>query len=175
VNWDTLAKVVPLIVSLGVFWVAYSQLRTAQAKFRLDLYNRRFAIYNNVLQAHSDCFGGDYDKGVAAIGRLFFDGREATFLFHPKDGIGKILFSIAVACDTINRAKASSPAKTALGKSMEAEMQLSVLVLHLEEKMTGYLDFRQVNGLLPIIRRVRIQPFWPPGTREASMMESGSK
>jgi hypothetical protein len=56
------------LVSLVAAYVGYCQLRIANAKLRMDLYNKRFAIYTAALDLHQACYQDKYPVLRDAIG-----------------------------------------------------------------------------------------------------------
>lgn len=78
----------PLVVSAAVACIAAAQWVLARQKLRLDLYDRRFGIYNSALLFYSTLIswsGSDQDR---AVQRQFFEALQASrFLFSNKSGI----------------------------------------------------------------------------------------
>ncbi|WP_454866623.1 hypothetical protein [Pseudomonas umsongensis] len=81
----TVVSVVGGVVGLIAVTVAWSQMRIASAKTKLDLYSKRFNVYMAALEFHQCASSGDgikekFDKLTQAY-------RESLFLFGDKDGI----------------------------------------------------------------------------------------
>ncbi len=151
-----------LIVSICTLLVAFSQMRIASAKTRLDLYNKRFSIYlvaldyyQSLWREHSEDSVQDIKEKAVAFTKAY---RESQFLFDADSGIYKILGEIQqhggtmsyyikrrVECDAKN-VEDRSDLQALLNAYNESfplfEMKLKVL----EIKMKKYLDFSNING-----------------------------
>jgi len=79
-----------IAVSITVGLVAYSQMRIASAKVKLDLYNKRFAIYAAALDFYLALWNEHDSVGklAPALTRAY---RESQFLFAGIDGIYETL------------------------------------------------------------------------------------
>lgn len=82
-----------LFVSLSVGFVAYSQMRIASAKAKLDLYNKRFAIYAAALDYYWALWN-EQDSVTTLSPALTKAYRESQFLFAGADGIYETLGKI---------------------------------------------------------------------------------
>jgi hypothetical protein len=82
-----------LAVSLSVGFIAYSQMRIASAKAKLDLYNKRFAIYAAALDYYWALWN-EHDSVTTLSPALTKAYRESQFLFAGADGIYEILGKI---------------------------------------------------------------------------------
>src|SRR5882724_10519497 len=76
-------------------WVAARQSKTNMAKLRLDLYDKRFAIYENTLAFHQ-ALGGTPNslqtETFTALHRAFVKSyRESQFLFDDDSGVFELL------------------------------------------------------------------------------------
>ncbi|MBJ7533272.1 hypothetical protein JDN40_04015 [Rhodomicrobium vannielii ATCC 17100] len=84
-----------LFLGVATFFVAYSQMRIASAKARLDLYNRRFAIYICALEYYlilsNDASEAEIKEKTISFTKA---SRESIFLFDPIDGIGQTMHDI---------------------------------------------------------------------------------
>lgn len=73
------------IISGLVLVVAFMQWRTAHQKVLLDLFDRRFRVYNDVGNAMDEFFSGSSTETViAARLALLRPSSQATFLFGPE-------------------------------------------------------------------------------------------
>lgn len=80
---DALKALTPLVIGLLVFLIAWCQWRTAHAKLKLDLFDRRFTVYmgtRNLIRVVLSAASVD-DKAVAAFIR---DTKGCEFLFPPE-------------------------------------------------------------------------------------------
>ncbi len=75
--------VTAMIGALGLL-IAFRQWRTAHDKVRLDLFDRRLAIYETFVNAGSMVFYGTAKKGDEPIMDLFQAMGRAQFLFGPE-------------------------------------------------------------------------------------------
>ncbi len=84
----------PFIAAMAL-WVASRQSKTNVAKLRLDLYDKRFAIYENALTFFSGAGGTPQSlqsDGFALLQRQFVKAhRESQFLFDADAGIFELL------------------------------------------------------------------------------------
>lgn len=85
----------PVITAVVVAYIAYQQFTTNQQKLRLDLYNKRFNVYDKTLalyaalhNANASFKNEDFMKVVNAFTPAF---NESKFLFHPKHGVHQLL------------------------------------------------------------------------------------
>lgn len=146
----------PLLIATFVAYIGYLQHRTNHDKLRLELYQRRFAVYEatltyfHALSGDSESIGGDSFK---AIQRTFIRGyRESQFLFDAKSGIFKLLGEIHTGSFRIigfkqhGKAVASHPEALVKlsNESMEALNFIGTGVERLETALEQYLDFRRV-------------------------------
>ncbi|TBF41478.1 hypothetical protein [Rhizobium leguminosarum] len=81
---EVLAALLTPTIALAVAWISFQQWRTARSKLTLDLFEKRYAVYQNVqaslvlIAAH----GGS--KGTGAFKSMFEAWRESQFLFGPE-------------------------------------------------------------------------------------------
>lgn len=146
-----------LLVSSSVGLVAYSQMRIASAKTKLDLYNKRFAIYVSALDFYQALWNEPDAvlKISAATTRAY---RESQFLFDRADGVyetfGKLHqhgFKAKYHHDQIKQIESPPHGRTgdaaydrqAKSTSLTAyEKELRVL----ETRIAKYLSFTGVSG-----------------------------
>ncbi|MDX5517566.1 hypothetical protein NJD74_17465 [Stenotrophomonas sp. RG-453] len=82
-----------LAVSLVTFGVAFAQMRISSAKARLDLYNKRFAVYEAALDYYQALWH-EHEKVKERSIAITKAYRESQFLFDAKDGVYSILGKI---------------------------------------------------------------------------------
>ncbi|MGH8390423.1 MAG: hypothetical protein ACRD6X_12010 [Pyrinomonadaceae bacterium] len=145
-------SVVGGVVGLIALTVAWSQMRIASAKTKLDLYNKRFNVYLAALEFHQCAGSGDgikekFDKLTQAY-------RESLFLFYDKDGIRKTLEKIQIAGFAIlthHIAKLDPNSAADLFKEFQtpagdAYMGMEEDIRALEDQLKSYLSFNNVRG-----------------------------
>lgn len=93
---DYLFSAAPLVISAAVAYVALGQYKTNRRKFRLDLYNRRFAVFEAALAYFQAYYSRDSENGdVDRASALFVRGyREASFLFGRDSSVYHALTEI---------------------------------------------------------------------------------
>lgn len=152
----TIVSVVGGVVGLIALTVAWSQMRIASAKVKLDLYNKRFNVYLATLEYYQSAYdkveGGMRSKSVEFI-KCY---RESQFLFNPEDGVfdtlKRIMTSgnqILVYEETISGAQPSISPETTHSlheKSIDARLSFERDLLILEKQMAKYINFRVVRG-----------------------------
>ena len=149
-----------LFVSALALVVVYSQMRIASAKVRLDLYNRRFTVYESALELYAALFNqGQQDINPLRM-KFMRSVRESRFLFDEKDGVYAALETIRKKCEIVNdfakeqktdeqpmRSEERKDYLRLLGNQCTtATMELEGTLLTLEAKMGKYLDFMNVDG-----------------------------
>jgi hypothetical protein len=84
---DYIAALTPIVVALFVAYIAYRQWRIAREKLRLDLYNRRFTIFETTLRFYHELLDSENLNAppIEATHRLFITAMiESEFLFSEK-------------------------------------------------------------------------------------------
>jgi hypothetical protein len=147
-----------LLVSIAVAWIGYCQLKIASAKIRLDLYNRRFAVYVATLDLYQACWGKEgyaEVKGCQTVFIRFF--RESQFLFEEEDGIYKTLerFKDGAAKVAGFKREVDEGRKDAnfedlvnhlSGSKRDGLDQIDESIRTLERQLARYLNFSDVEG-----------------------------
>jgi hypothetical protein len=85
----TIMSGIALVISAFAFFVA-------SEKLRLDLYNKRFEVYQRTVKFYMAMFAEDKDPEALALLRRDFiiASREAQFLFSPKSGVYGLLVKL---------------------------------------------------------------------------------
>jgi hypothetical protein len=148
----TIVSVVGGVVGLIALTVAWSQMRIASAKTKLDLYNKRFNVYMAALEFHQCAMSGSgirekYDKLVQAH-------RESRFLFDVKDGvyetIGRIQKAgVSILNHHVAKLDPNSAANIAIEHQIPAHDAYTGMIediLALEDQLKQYLSFHNVRG-----------------------------
>lgn len=152
-NKDTIAGLA-LIVSIVAGGVSIFSLAATTAKLKLDLYNRRFKIYEDVLALYQVMYDEWDDEKVEKLERAMIRSfRESRFLFHADDGI----YDVILEFKDLNAKNSgyyrhrqqfiNSEALSSLGQAAaDARMACDLLIVELEDKLMKYLDFRKISG-----------------------------
>lgn len=156
-NVPTLMSIAAFFISLATFSVAYSQVKIASAKTKLDLYNKRFAVYISALDYYHTTFES-HDKIKERGNHLTKAYRESLFLFEPSSGIYETLGKIRQNGSRIHAYKEhkykiennSTNDRCDLHemheKSMNASFDLEKNLLKLEEQIKKYIQFKTITG-----------------------------
>lgn len=90
------SALVALGISAGVGVIAKSQWRTSQEKLRLDLYGKRFEIYNRVFDAYDALLSWEDTSAQKDVVTQFYRAfRESRFLFPDSSGVYALLDEFA--------------------------------------------------------------------------------
>lgn len=158
---DTVSLVINItvvIVSIATFSIAYSQMKIASAKIKLDLYNKRFNVYVAALDYYQATWYGSHEeiKEKLIIFTKFF--RESQFLFEESDGVYKTLREIQVNGSRIEAyekkkyeieqglTKNSSSLNEMQKISLSARFSFEANLKTLEEQLHKYLQFKTISG-----------------------------
>lgn len=150
----TVVSVVGGVVGLIALTVAWSQMRIASAKTKLDLYNKRFSVYLAALE-FQQCAGDlTRDDIKEKFDKLTQAYRESLFLFDGKDGIHERMEKIQKAGHIIlvhHYAKLDpNSAASILEKyqppAYDAHFGMGEDILALEGQLKQYLSFHNVKG-----------------------------
>lgn len=147
-------SVVGGVVGLIALTVAWSQMRIASAKTKLDLYTKRFNVYLAALEYFQYAYSDNRVDLKQKAEKLTLAYRETKFLFDSKDGIydtlGKIQkgASIVKAYDEYRReSKFDVDRESILAKrNGDALISMAEDLLVLERKLGKYLSFHNVRG-----------------------------
>ena len=147
-----------LLVSIAVFGVAFSQMKIASAKVKLDLYNRRFNIYQITLDYYFSLWNDPYPT-VTEKSFLFTKAfRESKFLFKDNDNVYKTLEKIHKKGSKIrfyekykyemehNLTKDKLDLDTLHKTSSEALLELENDLMALENYIQKYIQFNSTSG-----------------------------
>lgn len=92
-------------------WIAYRQWRTAAEKLSSDLFDRRWAVYDEVLNALAPVFRAGRPLDNEPLRRLHAANAKAQFLFGPEvsaylDKLIEGIANLGVAADLYQRGEA---------------------------------------------------------------------
>jgi hypothetical protein len=142
------------VVGVATLAVAWSQMRIASAKTKLDLYNKRFNVYLAALEYYQYAYSDNRVDLKQKAEKLTHAYRETKFLFNSEDGIyetlGKIQKGAGIvrAYDECRReGKFDTDRERILAKrNGDALLAMEKDLLDLEEKLGKYLSFHNVRG-----------------------------
>jgi hypothetical protein len=86
--WDIVASFGVLIVGCITAYVAYKQHKTDKDKLKLDLYEKRFKVFQAIMELNSKIFR-DANISISDLQIFLASTREANFLFD--DDIKKFI------------------------------------------------------------------------------------
>jgi uncharacterized protein YhaN len=158
---DTITLIVSIatvLISIATFSVAYSQMKIASAKTKLDLYNKRFAVYVSALDYYQATWNEPHEK-IKERGNQFTKlFREAQFLFEPSDGVNETLKKIQQNGSIIhsyekhkyerenNLTNDRLDLNTMNESSMKARLEFEQNLLTLEKQIEKYIQFKTISG-----------------------------
>lgn len=142
------------VVGLVALTVAWSQMRIATAKTKLDLYNKRFSVYLAALEFYQYMHSDTNEDLKAKSNKLTHAYRESKFLFDIKDGIYETLGRIQKAGAPVRaynefRKDAISDGDRSMrlfDKSQAALLDMEKDIYILEDQLKNYLSFYNVRG-----------------------------
>jgi hypothetical protein len=144
------------VVGLIALTVAWSQMRIATAKTKLDLYNKRFSVYLAALEFYQYAYSESPTDIKEKANKLTHAYRESRFLFDTKDGIHETLGRIQKGSGAIigyenlkqNHNMIGPPKSVAIisDRYSTALSEMGKDLLALEEQLKDYLSFHNVRG-----------------------------
>jgi len=156
VQVTTVVSIVGGVVGFIALTVAWSQMRIASAKTKLDLYNKRFNVYLAAMEFYQCAYSEQAKDIKERSNKLTHACRESRFLFDTKDQIHKTLKrihesgGIITAYETLKRNVHTPEERGALvvsyGGYLPALSNMGEDLLSLEEQLTKYLSFHNVRG-----------------------------
>lgn len=128
-----IVSIAAVTVSAAVACFSYHQWQIAEQKLRLDLYNRRFAIYEKIvsfyrhyiLSASWDGFTKEQQDRMTT--ELTLATRESRFLFNADDGV---LAALEKFTNEVNGTRSQI---------------LEGILESVEDKMSPYLNFHSIT------------------------------
>lgn len=138
-----------VVIAIVVAWIAYSQYRVQRHQFQLNLYKRRYKVYENARDfaeiSHDDAA---YEK-IAS--QCYSTRREARFLFDDV----KVEELLRELCDCLSMRRGVVTQKLEEGSTSEIRVSRNIvweqtrdpstILLELEDVMLKWLDFRSVK------------------------------
>ncbi len=151
--YDYILACFPIAISLAIGYIGLLQFRINKHKFRLDLYNRRFAVYEKTLSYFQSYYSKDSNPDSTILSEREFIRayRESVFLFGSDSNVYKRLTEIK---DTLGflttyermRSEADRDMFHALEKKRATIRDPSMLMDALEKDLLRSLDFRKIEN-----------------------------
>lgn len=151
---DYLLGVVPIIISFAVAFIAWAQYKTNKSKLRLDLYNRRFSVYDKTLAYYQAYYSRDSNNEATRESATDFVRayRESSFLFGRESSVYKALteikdtFSFLVEFDAKFKTEHYDKKEFSAWSEIKASKQdPTKLMESLELSLTPWLDFKEIE------------------------------
>jgi hypothetical protein len=153
-NWVSyFSAIMSSCVATMALWVASRQSKTNMAKLRLDLYDKRFAIYENTLGFFQVLGGGteslQTDAFVAAQRSFMKSYRESQFLFDDDSGVFELLGKInvdaykVIASKTRAREMPGAHAIKLVAEANDVYATIDKSVNDLERAISPYIRFNK--------------------------------
>ncbi|NSX08775.1 hypothetical protein HTX81_09320 [Pseudomonas lini] len=149
-------SVVGGVVGLIALTVAWSQMRIASAKTKLDLYNKRFSVYLAALEYYQCAISEPRKELREKANKLTHAFRESKFLFDVKGGVYETLGRIQKSGGVVrvydnfqkdgNVYKHNNATADLADKYATALLDMEKDILTLEEQLKSYLSFYNVRG-----------------------------
>lgn len=128
---DYLFATGPLVISVAVAYVAWAQYKTNRRKFRFDLYNRRFSVFEAALAYYQAYYSTDSEAIDRASVDFVRGYREASFLFGRDS-------SVYHALTTLKDTLAAGPDNW--------DRDPTVAMQELEDALLPWLNFRKFES-----------------------------
>lgn len=143
------------LVGVATLVVAWSQMKIASAKVKLDLYNKRFSVYVATLEYYQSAYG-KVEGDMRAKSAVFVKHcRESQFLFDKNDKIFETLNRIMTHGNQILVYEETQSGATNFSqdtvymlqeKSVDARRAFEKDLLLLEEQLAKYISFKTITG-----------------------------
>ncbi|HGM5526086.1 TPA: hypothetical protein ACKP1A_000601 [Stenotrophomonas maltophilia] len=149
---------VTVFLSIATILIALSQMKIASSKARLDLYNKRFAIYTTALEYYQVLWGKSDASLKVSEANMIKAFRESKFLFKKSDGIYETLEKIkdagAMATGIKERIEIMEKEVSADGRVLTKSRENRSAALQrfednlktLEQQLEKYLRFKTASG-----------------------------
>lgn len=153
-NYDLVINYMPILISIAIALIGYLQYRVNSHKFRLDLYNRRFSVYEKALAYYQSYYSSDskvefIDECACDFIRAY---REAKFLFG---GDSRVCQQLTVLKETMNfLVQFDRKFKTVprdpdeykeWSKQKQSKPELHAIMETLENELLPWIDFKKIG------------------------------
>lgn len=140
-------------IALAVAWIAFQQWRTSRAKLNLDLFEKRYEVYQNAYGALTFVVSKGGSLDTPAFGRMFEAWRESQFLFGAEvpQHLDSLLLLIMELQATESELKDETPEHAALvAKKWDRVRKLSAARSDLQNFFKPYMlmDDKRVGTLI---------------------------
>lgn len=152
--YDWVVAVAPILISCAVAAIGYFQYKVNRHKFRLDLYNRRFSVYEKSLTYFQSYYSpAPTDEFIDSCARDFIRiYRESVFLFGEDSAVYKVLtelkdtLSFLIQFDRKFRSKPYDEDEYKAWSFMkESKQDLHTIMVALEKALLPWLDFKKIE------------------------------
>jgi hypothetical protein len=148
-----MSAILSACVATMALWVASRQSKTNMAKLRLDLYDKRFAIYETTLSFYQ-ALGGEpkalQTEAFTSVHRSFSKAhRESQFLFDDDSGVFELLGKLnldaykIIASKTRAREMAGEHAIKLVAEANDVYAKIEKSVNDLERAISPYIRFNK--------------------------------
>ena len=140
------ALLTPTVAVLGSF-IAYRQWRLAQNKLKLDLFDRRFSVFQAARSFITSIITSGKAKGEE-VSKFLFDTREAKWLFDSSvaEYLDKQLYCKAIDLQTLDAELEGVPVSEERSKNVYAQADIKIWFAAqdkvLDEKFSPYLQLQ---------------------------------
>ena len=160
-NKDTLTLIISITaiaISAVTFLVAYSQMKIASTKIKLDLYHKRFNVFVTALDYYQATIYKSHKEIKEQSIEFVKSYRESQFLFDDNDGIYETLNKILQNGSVIyeyekhkyERDNNLTRDRFDLGEmhnsSIEARTEFEKNLINLEKQIKRYIEFKSIAG-----------------------------
>jgi hypothetical protein len=153
-QWVTyVSAIMSSCIAAMALWVASRQSKTNMAKLRLDLYDKRFAIYENTLTFYQALNGAPHSlqtDAFTSLHRSFIKShRESQFLFDDDSGVFEILGRVSldgfkvITTKTRARDMAGEQAVKLVAEANDVYATIEKSVNELERAIAPYIRFNK--------------------------------
>lgn len=150
--YDWVIAVTPIIISCVVAIIGILQYRTNKHKFRLDLYNRRFAVFEKSLEYFQGYYSKDQENITNCAKEFIRFYRESVFLFGLDSDVYKVLtelkdtLSFLVQFDERHKEESYDRDEfAAMSKAKSNKRDPHVIMQDLESALMLWLDFKKIE------------------------------
>lgn len=151
---DWLLKFTPIIISISVAIIGWFQYKINKNKIRLDLYNRRFAVFDKILNYYLAYYSTNLtSEKIQGIEKDFVCAyRESLFLFGRESSVYKIITEIKDDLGFLFQFKEKfgplpydKDEYRAWSKTKEEKQDPAKLMKSLEDALASWLDFQKIE------------------------------
>lgn len=151
--YDWIVVVAPIFISGAVAVIGYFQYKVNSHKFRLDLYNRRFTVYEKTLAYFQSYYSLDSTKEFidSCTNDFIRSYRESVFLFGDDSTVYKTLtelkdtLSFLIQYDRkFESQQYENDEYNEWHRIKESKPDLHMIMGNLEKALLPWLDFKKI-------------------------------